>query len=73
MFMRLTMTAGGTPLDDKTLAQLTKDVGRVRADDLLRCFAVETHRRMARIEVAAAVPDMDARASSRAATLTPSP
>ena len=54
------MTAGAAPLDDKTLGQLTKDVGRVRADDLLRCFAEETHRRMARIEAAAAVADMDA-------------
>jgi HPt (histidine-containing phosphotransfer) domain-containing protein len=54
----VTVTAENAPLDEKTLEQLTEDLGRARADELLGGFAAETQRRMARIEAAAAGPDL---------------
>ena len=53
------MTGDAGPLDEKTLDQLAEDLGRARADDLLRGFAEEAERRIACIEAAAGVPDLD--------------
>jgi HPt (histidine-containing phosphotransfer) domain-containing protein len=52
------MSVAAAPLDEKTLDRLTEDLGRARADELLRCFAAEVERRMACIEAAAGVPDL---------------
>ncbi len=53
------MTVETAPLDEKTLDRLAEDLGRARANDLLRGFAVEAERRMACIEAAASVPDLE--------------
>ncbi len=43
------MTDRGNPIDEQAIDRLIEDVGDERAHRLLRTFARETHRRMARI------------------------